>query len=148
MSNLKDQQWYEADEWYRTVEWFPLDGTTPAQSPAHKSQGCSWLCVQLGLENLYRWRWHSLSEQPVPLLDCPHSKHFCPYVQLTLISVYAYCLSTLPQQKSDSLSMITTLQTQGACVMSTWSHPFFRLNKPRSLSPHFHCKCSSCWSSW
>lgn len=34
----------------------------------------------LGLENLQGWRSHSISGQPVPMLDCPHGEKDFPYI--------------------------------------------------------------------
>lgn len=63
MNNLKDQQWYMADEWYITAEWWMLDGWSLAQPPAHSNHSCSGHFVQLGLENLQEWRLYSPSNQ-------------------------------------------------------------------------------------
>jgi len=80
MDNVNDQEWYKADECRMIHIGWQVSGPI---SCSQQSQGCSAVFVQLGLQSLHGRRPHHLSEQPVYVLHCLHSKLFFPSIQLT-----------------------------------------------------------------
>lgn len=71
--NAENFSWKELLESYQFLCFQSPSGILvwlPAQAGCSRA-GC-WGCIQLGLEYLHRWRHHSLSEWPVPVLG-----HLC-----------------------------------------------------------------------